>query len=121
MDHIASNVLTVPIENNMIFTIFFYSHKLTFIVCFSSTPSLWDFFQLSSTCPFHLKIGSYSLNIMLNNNFNSHLLWDSQNLYNSRLNKKQAHWASLEKKKTATFNIIKYLSKNNYESFFQKG
>jgi hypothetical protein len=37
MDQIASNVLTIPIEKNMIFTIFFNSHKPTFVLCFSST------------------------------------------------------------------------------------
>jgi hypothetical protein len=31
MDHIASNVLTAPIEKNMIFTIFLYSHKLALV------------------------------------------------------------------------------------------
>jgi hypothetical protein len=46
-----------------------------------------DFFQLS---PVHLKIDTYSLKIMLNNNFNSLTLWNSQNPYNQRLNKKQA-------------------------------
>jgi hypothetical protein len=96
MDQIASNVLTVPIEKSMIFTIFFIQ----------APPSLWDFFQLSSTCPVHLKIGTYSFNIMLNNNFNSLIPWDSQNPYNPRLNQKQALWASSKRKKIATFNII---------------
>jgi hypothetical protein len=45
---------------------------------FKAPPSLWDFFQLSSTCPIHLKIGTCSLNIMLNNNFNSLTPWNSQ-------------------------------------------
>jgi hypothetical protein len=106
MDQIASNVLTIPIEKNMIFTIFQNSHKLIFVLCFSSTPSLWDFFQLSSVCPVHLKIGTCSLNIMLINNVNSLTPWDSQNPYIPRLNKKQAFWASSKKKKTSTFNII---------------
>jgi hypothetical protein len=44
MDQIASYVLTVPIENNMIFTIFVYSHKLAFVLCFSSTPISLGFF-----------------------------------------------------------------------------
>jgi hypothetical protein len=38
MNQIASYVLTIPIEKNMIFTIFKKSHKLTFVLCFSSTP-----------------------------------------------------------------------------------
>jgi hypothetical protein len=45
MVQIASNVLTVPIEKNMIFTIFFISHKLTFVFCFSSTPVSLGFFS----------------------------------------------------------------------------
>jgi hypothetical protein len=45
MDQIANNVLTVPIEKNMIFTIIFYSHKLTFVLCFSSTPVSLGFFS----------------------------------------------------------------------------
>jgi hypothetical protein len=45
MDQIASNVLTVPIEKNMIFTIFQNSHKLTFVSCFSSTPVSLGFFS----------------------------------------------------------------------------
>jgi hypothetical protein len=38
-------VLTVPIGKNMIFTIFFNSHKLTFVLCFSSTPLSLGFFS----------------------------------------------------------------------------
>jgi hypothetical protein len=102
MDQIASYVLTVLIEKNMIFTSSFYSHKLTFVLCFSSILSLWDFFQLSFTCLVHLKIGTCSLNIMLNNNFNSLIPWDIQNPYNPRLNKKYALWESSKKKKTTT-------------------
>jgi hypothetical protein len=66
---------------------------------FQAPPYLWDFFQLSFTCPVHLKIGTCSLNIMLNNNFNSLTPWDSQNPYNPGLNWKQALWASSKKKK----------------------
>jgi hypothetical protein len=44
MDHIASNVLTALIEKNMIVTIFLNSHKLTFVICFSSTPISLGFF-----------------------------------------------------------------------------
>jgi hypothetical protein len=54
------------------------------------TPSFWDFFQLSSTCLVHVKVGTRSLYIMLNNNFNFHTPWISQNPYNLRLNQKQA-------------------------------
>jgi hypothetical protein len=36
---------------------------------------------------------------MLNNNFNSHTLWDLRNPDNPRLNKKQALWARSKKKK----------------------
>jgi hypothetical protein len=88
------------------FYYFFNSHKLTFVLCFSSTLVFWDFFQLSSTCHVHLKIDTCSLNIILNKNFNSLTTWDSQNPYNPRLNQKQALWASSKKKKIATFNII---------------
>jgi hypothetical protein len=45
MDQIASNVLTVLIEKNMIFTISQNSHKLTFVLCFSSTPVSLGFFS----------------------------------------------------------------------------
>jgi hypothetical protein len=98
MDHVTSYVLTIPIEKNMIFIILFYSHKLTFYYVFQAPPSLWDFFKLISTYLVHLKFGTCSLNIMLNNNFNSLTPWDSQNPYNPRLNKKQAFWTSPKKK-----------------------
>jgi hypothetical protein len=71
MDQIANYVLTVPIEKNMIFTIFFILINLPLYYVFQAPLSLWDFFQLSSTCLVHLKIDTCSLNIMLNNNFNS--------------------------------------------------
>jgi hypothetical protein len=91
MDQIASYVLTDPIEKNMIFTfLIFFLINLHLYCVFQAPPSLWDFFQLSSTCPVHLKIGTCSLNIKLNNNFNSLTPWDSQNPYNPRSNKKQA-------------------------------
>jgi hypothetical protein len=45
VDHIVSNVLTAQIEKNMIFTIFFYSHKPTFVLCFSSIPASLGFFS----------------------------------------------------------------------------
>jgi hypothetical protein len=41
----ASNVLTAPIEKNMIFIIFLYSQNLTFVLCFSSTPISLGFFS----------------------------------------------------------------------------
>jgi hypothetical protein len=85
MDQIASNVLTVQIVKNIIFTIFLNSHKLTSILCFSSTPVSLGYFHLSSTCLVHLKIDTCSLNIMLINNFNSLTLWDLQNPYIPRL------------------------------------
>jgi hypothetical protein len=106
MDQIANNVLTVFIGKNMILTIFFILIHLPLYYVFQAPPSLWDFFQLSSTCPIHLKIGTYSLNIMLNNNFNSLTLWDLQNPYNPRLNQKHALRVSSNKKKTTTFNVI---------------
>jgi hypothetical protein len=84
----ASNVLTAPIEKNMIFTIFFILKNLPLYYVFQAPPSLWDFFQLSSTCPVHLKIGTCSLYIMLNNSFNFHTPWDSEDPYNLRLNQK---------------------------------
>jgi hypothetical protein len=43
---------------------------------------------------------------MLNNNFNFHNPWDSQNSYNIRLNQKHALSAGKTKTKIATFNII---------------
>jgi hypothetical protein len=46
---------------------------------------------------------------MLNNNFNSLTLWDSQNPYIPRLNKKQALWAS-SKKKNGNFQHYNILS-----------
>jgi hypothetical protein len=103
---LASNVLTTPIEKNMIFTIFFILINLPLYYVFQAPLSLWDFFQLNST--FHLKIGTCTFNIMLNNIFNFHTPWDSQNPYNPRLNKKQALWPSFFKKKlkTSTSNII---------------
>jgi hypothetical protein len=45
MDQIVSYVLTIPVEENMIFTIFLKSHKLTFVLCFSSTPVSLGFFS----------------------------------------------------------------------------
>jgi hypothetical protein len=99
MDRIASNVLTVPNEKKMIFTIFQNSHKLTFVLCFSSTPVSLGFFSTKLCYPVHLKIGICSLNIMLINNVNSLTPWDSQNPYIPRLNKKQALWASSKKRK----------------------
>jgi hypothetical protein len=87
MDQIASYVLTIPIEK-MIFTIFLILINIPLYCVFQASLSLWDFFQLSSTCLVHLKIGTCSLNIMLNKNFNSLTPWDSQNPYNPRLNQK---------------------------------
>jgi hypothetical protein len=65
---------------------------------FQAHLCLWDFFQLSSICPFHLKIGTCSFNNMLNKNFNSHTSWNSQNLDNPRLILKQGLWAGSRKK-----------------------
>jgi hypothetical protein len=106
MDQIVSYVLTIPIEENMIFTIFLNLINLPLYYVFQEPPFLWDFFQLSSTCPGRLKIGTCSLNIMLNDNFNSLIPWDLQNPYNPRLNQKQALWASSKKLIIATINII---------------
>jgi hypothetical protein len=61
MDHIANNVLTAPIEKNMIFTSFFILINLPLYYVFQAPPSLSDFFQLSSTCHVHLKTGTCSL------------------------------------------------------------
>jgi hypothetical protein len=88
------------------FYFFLILMNLPLYYVFQAPLSLWDFFQLSSTCLVHLKIDTSSLNIMLNNNFNSLTPWDSHNPYNPRLNKKQALWASSKKKKTTTFNFI---------------
>jgi hypothetical protein len=99
------------LRNPWFFTIFlFYFHKLTLVLCFQAPPSLWDFFQLSSTCPFHLKIGTCSLDIMLNNNFNFHTPWDSQNPYNLRMNQKQALSACSKKNKNNNFQHYNILS-----------
>jgi hypothetical protein len=54
------------------FYYFFILINLPLYYVFQAPPSIWDFFQLSSICAFHLKIGKCSLNIMLNNNFSSH-------------------------------------------------
>jgi hypothetical protein len=108
MDQIAYYVLTIPIEKNMIFTKKNYSHRFTFV--FQAPQSLWDFFQLRSTCPVHLKIGTCSLNIMLNNNFNSLTPWDLQNPYNPRLNQKEALWATSKKIKNSNYQYYNILS-----------
>jgi hypothetical protein len=106
MDHIASNVLTAWIEKNMIFPFFYILINLPSYYVFQAPSSFWDFFQLSSRCPVHLKIGMCSLYIMLNNNFNFHTPWDSQNPYYLRLQQKQALSTGSNKTKTTTFNII---------------
>jgi hypothetical protein len=96
----------------MIYTLFFLILiNLPLYYVFQAPPPLWDFFQLSSTCPFHLKIGTCSLNIMLNNNFNFHTPWDLQNPYDPRLNQKQALWAGSKKGKhqLSTLWYPKYL------------
>jgi hypothetical protein len=110
MDQIASNVLTVSIEKSMIFSSFFILINLPLYYVFQAPSSVWDFFQLSSTCPFHLEIGTCSLNIMLNNNFNLHIPWDSRNPYNLRLNQKHVAWASSKKKKNSNFQHYNILS-----------
>jgi hypothetical protein len=91
---------------------------------FLKHPRLFGiFFQLSSTSPIHLKIGTCSLYIMLNNNFNFHPLSDSQNPYNLRLNREQALLAG--SKKILYFIVRldpeKYLAKKNYIFFFRRG
>jgi hypothetical protein len=88
MDQIANYVLIVPIEKNMIFIIFKNFINLPLYCVFQAFPCLLDFFQLSCTCPVHLEIATFSLNIILNKNFNSLTSWDSQNPYNPRLNQK---------------------------------
>jgi hypothetical protein len=77
---------------------------------FQAPAYLWDFFQLSSTCLVHLEIGTCSLYIMLNNNFNSLIPWDSQNPYNPRLNQKHALWASSKKKNNNNYQHYNILS-----------
>ena len=56
---------------------------------FQAPPSLWDFFQLSSTCHVHLKIGTCSLYIMFINNSTSTPRGIPKNPYNLRLNQKR--------------------------------
>jgi hypothetical protein len=109
MDHIANDVLTALIENNTIFTIFYILINLPLYYVFQALASLWDFFQLSSTCPVHLKLGTCSLYVLLNNNFNFHTPWNSQNPYNLRLNQKQALLAG-SKKKNSNFQHYNILS-----------
>jgi hypothetical protein len=48
-------VFTALIEKNMIFTISFYSHKLTFVLCFSSTPISLGFFSTKLHMPYSSK------------------------------------------------------------------
>jgi hypothetical protein len=71
---------------------------------------IWDFFQLSSTCLLHLKIGTCSLYIMLNNNFNFHTLWDSQNPYNLRLESETSSLGRLKKNENNNFQHYNILS-----------
>jgi hypothetical protein len=87
------------------FYYFLNSHKLTFVLCYSSTPVSLGFFSTKLHMSCHLKIDTCSLNIMLFNNFNSLTLWDLHNPYIPRLIKKQTLSASSKKKKTTTFNI----------------
>jgi hypothetical protein len=127
MDHIANNVLTAPIEKKMTFTIFFIHINLPLYYVFQAPQSLWDFFQLSSTCLVHLKIGTCSLYIMLDNNFNFHTLWDSQNPYNNILSAYEVKDETSTNKTYVSlvfYNTVrskKYLSKRNYKFIFQKG
>jgi hypothetical protein len=65
MDQIASYVLTVMIGENMIFIIFKILINLPLYYVFQVAPSISDFFQLSSTCPVHLKIDTCNLNILV--------------------------------------------------------
>jgi hypothetical protein len=51
MDQITNYVLTMPIEKNMIFTIFF-SPKLTFVLRFSSTPLCLGIFPTQIHMPY---------------------------------------------------------------------
>jgi hypothetical protein len=101
------HVSTIGVASKTQFLLFFFVLiNLHLYYVFQAPPSLWDFFQLRSTCHVHLKIGTCSLNIMLNKNLNFHTPWDSQNPYNLRLNQKHALSAGSKKTKTATFNII---------------
>jgi hypothetical protein len=45
MDQIASYVLTIPIEENMIFTIFLNLINLPLYYVFQALPFLWDLFN----------------------------------------------------------------------------
>jgi hypothetical protein len=110
MDQIASSVLTILIEKKKIFLFFIILINLPLYYVFQASLFLWDFFQLSFTCSFHLKINICSLNIMLNNNFNFHTLWDSWSPYNPRLNPKQVLWASSKKIKIRNFQHYNILS-----------
>jgi hypothetical protein len=68
MDQIASYVLTIPIDKKTQFLLLFLILiNLPLYCVFQVSLYLWDFFQLSSTRPVYLKIGTCSLNIMFNN------------------------------------------------------
>jgi hypothetical protein len=54
MDQIANNVLTVPIEKNMIFTFLFILINLPLYYVFQAPPSVWDFFSTK----LHMSISS---------------------------------------------------------------
>jgi hypothetical protein len=75
MDQIANNVLTVPIEKNMIFTIFLILINLPLHFVFQA-PRLLGIFSTKLYMSISSKTGTCSLNIMLNNNFNFHTPWD---------------------------------------------
>jgi hypothetical protein len=48
------NVLTIIMLEDMIFSTISDCHELTFLLSFSTLPSLWNLFELSSTCPIPL-------------------------------------------------------------------
>jgi hypothetical protein len=62
MDELGMNVLTITMLEDMIFSTISNCHELTFLLSFSTLLSLWDFFELSSTCPIPLMWGTRSMN-----------------------------------------------------------
>jgi hypothetical protein len=65
MDEIGMNALTVTMLEDMIFSTILDCHELTFLLSFSTLPSLWDSFELSSTCPIPLIWGTRSINTVV--------------------------------------------------------
>jgi hypothetical protein len=101
--------LPIRLRKTWFSIIIFKSQKLTFVLCFSSTPVSSRFFQLSSTYPVHLKIGTCSFNIMLNNNFMSLTPCDSENPYNPNWETETGSLSKLKEKENSNYQHYKIL------------